>query len=335
MRYNWLIARAILFCMPPEEILRSQIAHAPTLEHGEHLVVSPRVLVAGLGGSRLAGAFLRDLLPDVKIELHSGFDAPRHAAFAGSSMIASSTSGDTAETISAYGACGEQGMSRSVVTRGGALLDMAKRDRVPYVIMPQSTLPPRETLVHSLLGHCHLLGQPAVATAICRAVERVSTHQVGTLVDAVVPSLQGKSILLYAPDELESLLRYIKVNLNETARVPAYIGLLPEILHGEIAVLEGGLHGPKLSEQIAILLIHTEDTDARILARMRALTEVVSPKGIAINTLQIPGRSWDSVASGAQFALVLAHRLREYGALVNGGENMIGAFKKIMQKQTP
>lgn len=321
--------------MPPEDILRSQVQDSLTLENAEHLIVSSRVLVAGLGGSRLAGAFLRDFLPDMKIELHSGFDAPRHAAFAGSAMVASSTSGDTAETLSAYAACGEAGMARSVITRGGALLELAKRDRVPHVVMPSSSLPPRETLVHSLLSHCHVLGQGGAAAQIQDAMSSVSLPEVATLVLQLLSKVQGKSILLYAPDELESLMRYIKVNLNETARVPAYIGLLPETLHGEIAVLDGGAHGPNLAEQIAILQFHTEETDTRITQRMKALSEVVTPKLISIDTVMLPGRAWSSVAFGATFALMLSHRLREHGGVSREGENLIGSFKRIMQKQTP
>lgn len=320
--------------MPPEDILKSQVEAPLTIVNGDHLVVSSRVLVAGLGGSRLAGALLRDMLPDTYVELHSGFDTPKHAAFAGSTMIASSTSGDTVETISAYEACGAAGFSRAVLTRGGDLLRLAQRDLVPYVVMPASTMPPRETFVHSLRGHCVLMGQHAVEQHVRDAFAAVDTDAVRAVVASIEPLLRGKSVLLYAPDELESLMRYIKVNLNETARVPAYIGLIPEILHGEIAVLEGGLHGPALREQLTVLQFHTDDTDPRIVMRMQVLAEVVRPRGVGIETLVLPGRGWPSVAYGATFALMLSHALREYGSVSREGENLIGAFKRTMRNRT-
>jgi hypothetical protein len=66
---------------------------------------------------------------------------------------------------------------------------------------------------------------------------------------------------------------------------------------------------------------------------MRALTTVVQESGVTMETLILPGKSWDAVAYGAVFSLVLSHALREEGGISRDGENLIGAFKRTMLKQ--
>ncbi|MEA2008229.1 MAG: bifunctional phosphoglucose/phosphomannose isomerase, partial [Chloroflexota bacterium] len=88
-----------------------------------------RVLVAGMGGSAIGASLLEAYaapLSEVPVFIHRDYDLPAWAKGQETLVIASSHSGNTEETLSAFGAAVEQGCRILAVTTGGKIAAKAK-----------------------------------------------------------------------------------------------------------------------------------------------------------------------------------------------------------------
>ncbi len=103
-----------------------------------------RIYICGMGGSAASGDILRALAPEAPIEVVRDYSLP---LFLGKddAVIAVSYSGNTEETLSAYTQAIEKGAVILAIASGGKLLDAAKADGVPYIVIPGG-LPPRSAL---------------------------------------------------------------------------------------------------------------------------------------------------------------------------------------------
>src|SRR3954470_13855571 len=111
------------------------------------------LIVAGMGGSaagaRLAIAALGPRLTRPFV-VADGYSLP---GWAGPStlVLASSYSGSTEETLSAYDDAAQRGAPRIVATTGGGLAERARRDGVPVIPLPGG-FEPRAAVGYSLVS---------------------------------------------------------------------------------------------------------------------------------------------------------------------------------------
>jgi glucose/mannose-6-phosphate isomerase len=101
------------------------------------------VVIAGMGGSMLAGEMLRTWLADqlpVPIILVRGYELP---AFVDQNtlVICSSYSGNTEETLGLYNRAGERQAQRVVIASGGQLHERGVSDDVPVYQLPTGYQP--------------------------------------------------------------------------------------------------------------------------------------------------------------------------------------------------
>ena len=121
------------------------------------------VVVCGMGGSGVAGDVLRGLYADrvpVPIVVNKGYALPE---FAGphTMVTALSFSGNTEETLSAYGEAIARGCRVVAVSAGGALAERAAGDGVAHVPLPTDVPMPRMAvgdLSASLIGALETMG---------------------------------------------------------------------------------------------------------------------------------------------------------------------------------
>ena len=141
---------------------------------------APRyVMVAGLGGSAIVGDIVRSILGDSLRLPFGGCRDYKLSTFGDRNavVIACSYSGNTEETLSA---CEQACRARATVeciASGGRLVQRAREDGHPVVLIPGG-MPPRAALGYSslaLLGAMQALGLiPDMTAAIQRASTRLS-----------------------------------------------------------------------------------------------------------------------------------------------------------------
>src|SRR3954447_14422337 len=93
------------------------------------------LVVAGMGGSAVGGSLARSILSDHAVRPILAARSYGRPAWTTpeTTVLCSSYSGDTEETLACYEAAGALGATRVVVTTGGKLAAQARDDNVPVI----------------------------------------------------------------------------------------------------------------------------------------------------------------------------------------------------------
>lgn len=212
-----------------------------------------RVVIAGMGGSAIGGDLAKSFLGEratPPIVSCRDYALPKNVA-RGALFVASSYSGNTAETLSAYDAARGVASAMVAVTSGGELAERCKRDNVPCCIIPGG-MPPRAAIGFSLLPMLHVLRAAGAATfddaeyeeALRMARERCAEYapsRDGNAAIALANTLHAKTAFVYAaPSLLEGVARRWACQFNENAKTLAHFAFFPELNHNEIVGWEVG-----------------------------------------------------------------------------------------------
>jgi glucose/mannose-6-phosphate isomerase len=228
------------------------------------------VLVCGMGGSAIGGdlaaAALGDRLTRPVLTVR-GYELPSWATPEWS-VLASSYSGDTEETLACFEAAEALGAPRTVVSTGGSLAEAARAAGVPVVGLP-GILQPRAAVAY-------MFAVAAEAVALAGAGPRLHTE-----IDAaagfleresealraraaeIAGSLAGATPVVYGADLTAPVARRWKAQVNENAKRSAFFSELPEADHNELC---GWSEGPAAGRFAAVLI---EDSDQHPRERRR------------------------------------------------------------------
>ena len=189
------------------------------------------VIVAGMGGSGIAGHILADIYDRVPVIPLSGYNLP---AFADSSslVIAISYSGNTEETISCFDQARERGCPTVAITSGGTLSRSSGTViKIPGGLQPRSAI---GYMIMPLLRSFMNIGDQDAArirSAIVSAFDR--EVEIKRLAEEMA-SGNRTPIILGTPEFRGVALRW-KTQFNENSKVVAYSTFLPEANHNDTA----------------------------------------------------------------------------------------------------
>jgi len=263
----------------------------------------PRALVLiGMGGSAIAGDLLRVLADSegaVPVHVVRHYEPPSWIT-PEDFLLFSSYSGETEETLSAYGALSRLGCRAAVIAAGGSLVERARSDGLPVALLPAG-FPPRAALGYSFstLAHiAHHLGVLADAgprlTAAAGATEKkaataFSPDVLGSRNPAkqIAIGLRGHPIMLVANHRTaEPVAWRWKGQLNENSKHLAWVSVLPEMSHNEV----DGLVNPRgVIGRIAAVLLRDAADHPRIARRFDWLASYLRRRDIHVETVKLEG----------------------------------------------
>jgi glucose/mannose-6-phosphate isomerase len=210
------------------------------------------LVVAGMGGSAIGGALARTALGDRAsrpITLARGYALPAWTT-PDTTILCTSYSGETEETLAIYEAAGALGAPRLVATTGGRLAADARADGVPVIPIPGG-FAPRAAVAYSLVVALEVAGlcgagerlHSEIDVAAARAERLVQEWgpdgEEDSLPKALARKLHG-TVPQVAGAGLTAPIAYRwKCQINENAKVPAFCHELPELDHNEIVGWEG------------------------------------------------------------------------------------------------
>jgi glucose/mannose-6-phosphate isomerase len=205
-----------------------------------------------MGGSAIGGALARAALGDRAsrpIVLARGYALPAWTT-PDTTVLCASYSGDTEETLAVYEAAGALGARRVVSTTGGKLAEAARADGVPVIPVPGG-FQPRSAVAYSLVVALEVAGLCGVGERLHAEIDVAAAHAEGlatawgpdadenSLAKDLARGLHG-TIPQLAGAGLTSPIAYRwKTQVNENAKLPAFVHELPELDHNEIAGWEG------------------------------------------------------------------------------------------------
>lgn len=264
-----------------------QLSWQPNITHEMHLVRAPRVILCGMGGSRLAGDLVRSALPTRDIRIHADFGFP---PIVGNDtlFVISSYSGTTEETLDAFHAIREKKGHIAIVTGGGTLLREAREGGIPFIEIPEKGIPPRLAVGYGVRALLTFMGEDVASAKMASTALPDTLPEEG---EALAERLKGSLPLIYASRRMGGLAYYWKVVLNETAKTHAFANVFPEAGHNEIEGFESAKGG-----RVACVTLTDAEDDERIRMRLALFTRTCREKDIVAIPLSLSGNNvWERI----------------------------------------
>jgi glucose/mannose-6-phosphate isomerase len=258
------------------------------------------LVVAGMGGSGIGGRLaLAALGPRARrpLTLAGDYALPPWTS-PDATVLCSSYSGATEETLACYDQAGALGARRVVATTGGPLADRARADGVPVIPLPGG-FQPRAAVGYSTVVALEVAAvagagpslRPEIEAAAALAAELAREWGPDAPEDSeakrLARSLHG-SVPVVAGAELTAGVAYRwKSQLNENAKLPSFASLLPELDHNEIV---GWKAAPELGTFSAVLL-DDPDTHPGTRRRVGLTAELIGAGASAVEVVVGRGAS--------------------------------------------
>ncbi len=267
------------------DTLQNALTWRPNIENPTETVF-PAVIVGGMGGSALPGNAVRFLDATAPISVHRDYELPEGDT-AEALHIAISYSGNTAETLSFARAARAKGYALAVIAAGGELLAFAEKERLPLVRVPDG-LQPRDALLYLLPALLALMGREDLRAAVSEVT--FSPEEVTRESDALAKKLTGELPIFYAARKNGFLAYVSKIHVNETAKMPAFANVFPELNHNEMQSFDT-LAPEAVATHARFVVLHDGADDARIQKRMTVFTELMQEKGRSVTSVLLSGGS--------------------------------------------
>ncbi len=244
------------------------------------------IIVAGMGGSAISGALLKDWARDkitVPIEVNREYSLPAYAN-KNTIVFVVSYSGETEESLSVFLDAIKRKCMTVCVSSEGKLLEFAKKLNVPHLRIP-SGIPPRAALPYLFLPVLVFLEKIGLVSDVNSEISE-AVKILKQVVDANLPekqlsdnfsktlalNLNGTVPVVYGFGIYCAVAQRFKQQFNENSKVPSKWELLPELNHNEIVGWEAA---KELARCFSIVFIRDHDEPDEMRRRIEATKELV------------------------------------------------------------
>ncbi|MDQ1299533.1 MAG: glucose/mannose-6-phosphate isomerase [Patescibacteria group bacterium] len=305
------------------ELLAAQSAYQPRVEGKQ--VTAPIIVCGGMGGSSFPVRIARFLNATPYLITHQDYGLPERVP-EGAHYVALSYSGETEETLSFAQEAIKNGLPLSVVTGGGALLALAKEHGLSYVEVPKGTVP-RETIVGMTKALLALIGQEELLVTneftFDTAAAEKKGKEMGELLADSIP-------VFYASDRNKVLGELMKIFSNETAKVPAFSNVVPEMNHNEMQGYGSGESVKDLARPMVAVFLEDATDDERVQRRMRLTKQLLGMQGVRTVSVTIPSLRTEAVLYTWWTAHTLCFSLASRYGMDPDSTPLIDSFKEML-----
>ena len=251
------------------------------------------LIVAGMGGSAVGGRLACAAIgarASRPIVVADGYELPPWVDSRWT-VLCSSYSGGTEETLALYAAAGEAGANRVVTTTGGELAERAHADRVP-VIPVAGGFQPRAAVGYSLVSAMEVASLCGAAPSLRDEIEGAAA-----LVEELAPTwgpdaggeakdlaqaLHGTVPVICGAQLTAPVAYRWKTQFNENAKVHAFSSDLPELNHNEIEGWNG-------AERFSAVFLEDPEQHPRVRRRVEVTADIVSRSGSPVRRVSARG----------------------------------------------
>jgi glucose/mannose-6-phosphate isomerase len=260
------------------------------------------VVIAGMGGSAIGGDIARRLAmaeSKLPVWVHRDYGLP---AFVDEStlVIASSYSGNTEETLSAFNKSLGNRSKKLAITSGGKLKQLAEKEGVPTFVIDYQA-PPRAAFPHNLVplvGIFQKLGLLGDKSADLQEAVDILKKLSGDFIDTrplasnpakrLANKLRGHIAVIYGADILSEVAQRWKGEFNENSKAWAFFETLPELNHNAVVGYE---FPPEAKERILVFMLRSSSLNPRNLLRYEVTAKLLARAGIAYEFVEARGQS--------------------------------------------
>lgn len=252
------------------------------------------VIVAGMGGSAIAGNLVSDLAgpsSSMPIRIVRDFRIPGILTGnkPGQLIVVCSFSGETEETLAMFDQARSAGVAMAAITGGGTLARRAAEAGIPMMTV-DAPGEPRSAVGYNLMLLASLLDRIGVLSVSDKDVDEavVSAESMASQVGIEVPTedneakllaidLVGRLVLVYGGGVLSGMALRWKSQINENGKSWAFAELLPELFHNSV---ESFPSGPEIRQRTTALLLKPHQTTPELGRRYEVLSETLYSAGI-------------------------------------------------------
>jgi glucose/mannose-6-phosphate isomerase len=261
-----------------------------------------KVVISGMGGSAIGGELVSSLVATearIPIFISRDYSLP---AFVDSEtlFIASSYSGMTEETLSAFEQSLNTKAKKLAITTGGKLKAMAEERKVPVFSLDYKAQP-RAALAFGflpILGFVQKLGflsdKSADVAETVRVLEelakRINENAALSRNPAkqLAEKLYGRLIAIYGAGLVSAVANRWKTQLNENSKNWAFHEVFPELNHNAIV---GYQFPAELASKAAVVLLRSSHLSKRIQLRYEVTCELLGKAKVDYQIVDGEGRS--------------------------------------------
>ena len=277
-----------------EKVLKLDLPH-------EYTRIS-NVVIVGMGGSAIGGDIARRLaLAESKLPVwvHRDYGLP---AFVDENtlVIASSYSGNTEETLSAFTESLKTSAKKLVITSGGKLKQLAENEGIPVFVVdyqapPRAAFPSNFVPLVGIFQKLGLLGDKSAGLQeVLDILNKLSTDFIETKPLASNPAkqlavkLRGRVAVVYGAEMLSEVAQRWKEQFNENSKAWAFSESFPELNHNAVVGYE---FPPEAKERLFVILLRSSSLRPRILLRYETTAKLLAKAGIAYEFAEARGES--------------------------------------------
>lgn len=248
------------------------------------------IVVASTGGSSVAGSILKQYLKDsqIPVYLSEEFIIPSFAD-KNTLVFAVSYTGEAEEVLSMYKDALKKGCQMITISSGGKLKELALYNKTRNILIPQNLIP-RHAYAYLFFPMLRILENSGLIEPqreyVRRTIQVVRNNKFDQITENLSDKVQSKIPLIYASPRYEVVAKKWKLNFNENTEIPAFYNVFPSATHNEIAGFA------KRGEEFYVLIIKSDDDDARLKKRMALAKEVIREIGVQVTEISITGDSY-------------------------------------------
>jgi glucose/mannose-6-phosphate isomerase len=280
------------------------------------------LLIVGMGGSGVAGDVLKLVMNEttpINVEVRKAYGISKVTADRKPKCLFISYSGNTEETVEAVNDAIQYNLDWSVISSGGALLDLALKHNKPYVKVP-SGLQPRAAfgLMTKAVMHFVSSDESGKYLELCNQAgdyinEIIANQSENKLLEhalKISKEINTKSSVIYGGTPLTYLVaQRWKTQINENAKSKAFVGYMPEIHHNEILSWEANKKDSKNNYQL--LFLRSPDENTQVKKRFEFTKEIIGDK---VNISEIDNISTENIISNLFHLTLLGDLVSVYMA---------------------
>ena len=310
-----------------------QFAFEPKIENEDKLKKLEKYIIVGMGGSHLAGDLLKRILPDLDITIHSNYGLPIMSPndLKEKTIILSSYSGNTEETVDAYDEAIKLGMQTICISIGGKLLKKAEENKTPYIKMPDFKIQPRSALPLSLISLLKAIDDKKTLNEIKKLsyFHPENFEEEGKKLSKI---LHNYIPIIYASDKNTTLAYNWKIKFNETGKIPAFYNVLPELNHNEMTGYDVRDTTRTLSEKFCFIFLTDEDDHPKTINRMTVTKKLYDERNLKTHQIKITGENiFHKIFNTLVIADFAAYFTAESYKLESEQVPMVEEFKKLIE----
>jgi glucose/mannose-6-phosphate isomerase len=269
--------------------LKNQIISKLEFSSNVEQIHHENLLIMGMGGSGVAGDVMKVLsneISDKNIIVRKDYSIPKQIINLRPLCLFISYSGNTEETLSGIADAIQNNLDWMVISSGGKLIDIAKKQNKVFIQLP-SGLQPRAAFGYLTLAISKILdlsdGSNFVSQLkeISNYLETLSKlndeSEINKLSLEISESINNKTVVLYAGTDMSKVVssRW-KTQINENSKSKAFIGDLPEVHHNEILSWDADKDGSK--NNFIVILLRDKNEHTQIQKRFEFTKDLIGEK---------------------------------------------------------